>query len=80
MKTMPNVQAAPMNIFEKHPNYQDMARLEYGRLLWKSPSSCRLLLDHWVKPHHPYAERFRRRRLLIERVLDSTIFDEQLDE
>jgi hypothetical protein len=69
-----------MNVFGKYPNYQDMARLEYGRLLWKSPSSRGRLLDHWVNPHHPYADRFRSRRSLVERVLESTISDEQLDE
>jgi hypothetical protein len=69
-----------MNVFGKYPNYQDMARLEYGRLLWKSSSSRSRLLDHWVNSDHPYADRFRSRRSLIERVLESTISDEQLDE
>ena len=69
-----------MNIFGKYPNYQDMARLEYGRLLWKSASSRRRLLAHWGSPEHPYADRFRQKRLMVERILESGLSDEKLDE
>ena len=52
-------------------NYDDLARLEYGRLLWRKPEGRRSLLAHWTDPRHPYRERFSERRALIERVLDA---------
>ena len=69
-----------MNVFGKYPNYQDIARLEYGRLLWKSVAVRKRLLSHWMNPDHPYADRFNARRPLVERVLESRLSDEQLDE
>lgn len=69
-----------MSVFGKYPNYQDIARLEYGRLLWKCPPARGRLLDHWMNPDHPYAERFVSKRPLVERVLESTLPDEELDE
>ncbi len=68
-----------MNAFGKYPNYQDVARLEYGRLLWKSAPLRQRLLAHWVHPDHPYAERFRIRRSLVERILEATGSDDELD-
>lgn len=68
-----------MSIFGKYPNYQDIARLEYGRLLWKSASARARLLAHWMNPDNPYAPRFRSHRSLVERVLESTCSDEKLD-
>jgi hypothetical protein len=38
--------------------YQDEARLEYGRLIWRNASARERLLRHWTDPRHPYAERF----------------------
>lgn len=68
-----------MSIWGNYPNYQDIARLEYGRLLWNSASRSRLLA-HWLNPEHPYAERFRGKRALVERILESSLPDEQLDQ
>ena len=36
----------------------DLARLRYGRILWKRPSARERLLRHWSDPQHPYADRF----------------------
>ena len=53
--------------------YQDEARLEYGRLLWRNAAARARLLRHWTDPRHPYAERFQETfRPWIERVLSST--------
>ena len=68
-----------MSVFGKYPTYQDIARLEYGRLLWKSASARTRLLAHWMNPDHPYAERFGSKRSLVERVLESACGDEELD-
>ncbi len=68
-----------MNAFGKYPNYQDIARLEYGRLLWKSAPLKQRLLAHWEHPDHPHAERFLIQRPLVERVLEATESDQELD-
>jgi hypothetical protein len=68
-----------MSIWGNYPNYQDIARLEYGRLLWNSASRSRLLA-HWLNPEHPYAERFRGKQALVERILESSLPDEQLNQ
>ncbi len=38
--------------------YQDEAKLEYGRLLWRNPEARARLLGHWTDARHPHAERF----------------------
>jgi len=55
----------------KYPNYDDLARLEYGRLFWRSPEMRGRLLAHWTDSRHPYRERFLRKRELIERILQA---------
>ena len=61
---------------------QDEARLEYGRLLWRKPSSRARLLNHWSDPRHPYADRFLATwKPLVEMLLQSPSGnDAQLDE
>jgi len=67
-----------MSVWGKYPNYQDIARLEYGRLLWNSAARSRLLA-HWLNPEHPYVERFQCKRSMVERILESSLSDDQLD-
>ncbi|MEZ5302337.1 MAG: hypothetical protein R3F11_17135 [Verrucomicrobiales bacterium] len=59
----------------------DWARLEYGRMLWRSPRLRARLIRHWTDERHPYRERFAEKyRPLVERVLaDSGGDDEALD-
>ncbi len=54
---------------DPYVNYDDLARLEYGRLLWRNPAMRRRLQDHWTDPRHPYRERFLAGRARIERLL-----------
>jgi hypothetical protein len=58
-------------IWGAYPNYDDIARLEYGRMMWRRPAMRARLLTHWSDPLHPYRERFIERRALVESVLDS---------
>ena len=58
-------------IWGKYPNYDDIARFEYGRMLWRNPAMRARLLAHWLDERHPYRERFLRQRGLIEGVLES---------
>ena len=58
-------------IWGAYPNYDDIARLEYGRMMWRRPAMRARLLLHWLDPRHPYRERFLRQRALIEESLES---------
>ena len=60
-------------------NYDDLARLEYGRMLWRSPGMRRRLLRHWIDRRHPYRERFLRARRVVVGVLVSRLNKQQLD-
>ena len=63
-----------------YPDYEALARIEYGRMLWRNPRMRGALLRHWTDRRHPYCERFAEHRSLIERILTSTVPEEQLDE
>ena len=63
----------------EHINYDDLARFEYGRLLWKNPQFRQRLINHWLDPRHPYRERFLEQCELIELVLTATEDDTALD-
>ena len=60
-------------------NYDDLARLEYGRLLWRNPEFRQRLLDHWRDPRHPYRERFRQHRAAVELLLQANDSDDSLE-
>ncbi len=62
---------AERNIWGPYPNYQDVARFEYGRRFWKHPDMRARLTSHRLDERHPYRERFLERRQLIEEVLSS---------
>ena len=68
-----------MNALGKYASYQDLARLEYGRLLWAKPSTRARLLRHWTSPEHPHHVRFAAQRGLIEKVLPPGADDVELD-
>ena len=68
-----------MNPLGKYANYQDLARLEYGRLLWAKASTRARLLRHWTSPTHPHHARFAACRELVEKVLSSKTDDASLD-
>jgi hypothetical protein len=62
-----------------YANYDDIARFEYGRRMWRLPQMRQSLLSHWADPRHPYRDRFRAQRELIEEVLSSSASVEALD-
>lgn len=57
-------------------NYDDLARLEYGRILWRNPKDREQLIKHWTDVRHPYRERFLQNRVFIEWLLTSQAKDE----
>lgn len=66
-------------VWGPYPNYDDVARFEYGRRMWRLPSMRARLLAHWTDPRHPYRDRFQERRSLIEEVLASDAPASDLD-
>lgn len=68
-----------MNPLGKYASYQDLARLEYGRILWSNAAARARLLRHWTSPKHPHHARFAAHRALVERVLDPETDDIELD-
>lgn len=52
-------------------HFQEYAKLEYGRLLWRNPEFRERLLRHWRDPRHPHAERFAEHEADVLRVLES---------
>ena len=51
--------------------FQEYAKLEYGRMLWRHPESRERLLRHWRDSRHPHAERFAKHEAEVRRVLES---------
>ena len=64
---------------DEYVDYDDLARLEYGRMLWPDLEFRQRLLNHWTDPRHPYRERFLKHRQLIERILEASEDDRCLD-
>ncbi len=62
-----------------YPDYHDIAKLEYGRLLWRTRAGQRRLVNHWTQAAHPHHERFQEQRSLIQETLESGLSDEELD-
>ncbi|MEO5803002.1 MAG: hypothetical protein ABIR24_05695 [Verrucomicrobiota bacterium] len=52
-------------------HFQEYAKLEYGRLLWRVPAYRERLLQHWSDTRHPHAERFAEHKAEVTRVLES---------
>jgi hypothetical protein len=60
--------------------FQEYAKLEYGRLLWRVPAYRERLLRHRNDPRHPHAERFAEHKTDVRYVLESPKeSDAQLD-
>lgn len=68
-----------MNALGKYPDYQALAKLEYGRMLWKSEGGRKKLLDNWTHPAHPHCDRFPSNRLLVEMLLSTDTDYDTLD-
>lgn len=64
--------AQPDPVWGPYPNYDDIARFEYGRLLWRNLEMRARLLAHWLDPRHPYRDRFMDRRPQLEALLASS--------
>jgi len=69
-----------LTVWGPYPNYDDIARFDYGRMLWRLPDMRARFLRHWTDDRHPHKERFLERRELIEEVLNSTERPEELDQ
>jgi hypothetical protein len=65
-------QTGEADVWGPYPNYDDIARFEYGRRLWKNAGMRARFLAHWLDDRHPYRDRFLDNRPVIEEVLNST--------
>jgi len=76
--------AAESVVWGPYASYDDIARFEYGRRMWRIPDMRRRLLANWLDERHPHRERFLAQRALIEEVLASDepvpILDQRLRE
>ena len=68
-----------IQVWGDYPNWDDVARLVYGRRMWRVPQMRARLLAHWLDERHPHRERFQAQRDLIEEVLESELGSEELD-
>ena len=66
-------------VWGPYASYDDVARFEYGRRLWRLPDMRRRLLAHWLDLRHPHRWRFLEQRTLIEEVLASEALAPALD-
>ena len=58
-------------VWGPYASYDDVARFDYGRRLWRLPEMRRRLLAHWLDERHPHRERFLARRDLVEEILST---------
>ena len=58
-------------VWGPYPNFDDIARFEYGRRMWRLPEMKTRLLSHWLDERHPYRNRFQNQRAMIEEILMS---------
>lgn len=66
-------------VWGPYPNYDDVARFEYGRRLWRIPQMRARLLAHWLDERHPGRDRFLGHRAQVESVLASSESAGELD-
>ncbi|MHB8519735.1 MAG: hypothetical protein ACYDH9_03155 [Limisphaerales bacterium] len=76
----PHHRQAERSVWGPYPNYDDIARFEYGRRLWCHPEMRQRLVAHWLDHRHPYRDRFREQRGLLENVLGSEAAPRELDD
>jgi hypothetical protein len=67
------------DVWGPYVNYDDVARLQYGRMFWRDPVMRQRLLKHWLDARHPYRERFLENSKLVERALETDLSDGALD-
>ena len=68
------------DLWGDYVNYDDVARLEYGRRLWRDPGMRQRLLRHWTDQRHPHRQRFLEQRTNVEEALAAEVPLEALDQ
>jgi hypothetical protein len=77
---MDNDRDSETRVWGGYPNWDDVSRFVYGRRMWRLPDMRARLLAHWMDDRHPYSERFKAQRALVEEVLSSDAPASELDE
>src|SRR5471030_1676811 len=52
-------------------HFQEYAKLEHGRQLWRVPAYRERLLKHWHYPRHPHVGRFAEHEADVRHILES---------
>src|SRR5437867_12483916 len=76
---MPVVDQVESDVWGPYRNYQDEARLQYGRQMWRIAEMRSRLLAHWLDERHPWRERFIENRRLVEEILTSDLTEAELN-
>lgn len=79
MKNVNETTNSDAQVWGPYPNYDDVARFEYGRRFWKIPQMRDRLLAHWLDERHPGRDRFLEHRAAVESVLVSSKSEGELD-
>ena len=75
--------AAPperLDVWGPYVSYDDVARFEYGRRLWRQSAMRQRFLAHWLDERHPHRERFLERRRVVEDILSTDESPAELDQ
>ena len=74
---MINTHEQAVGILGPYAMPHDLARLYYGRLLWRKARTRERLLRHWTDERHPYRDRFLETwRPVVEEVLEADPADD----
>jgi hypothetical protein len=78
---MNNTHEQAVKILGPYAMPHDLARLYYGRLLWRRAPTQGRLLRHWTDERHPYRDRFLEtwRPLVVEVLEADPAHDFELD-
>ena len=68
---MTSAEQEQVEVWGPYVSYDDVARFEYGRRLWRQPAMRQRLLAHWLDERHPHRERFLEQRPLVEDILST---------
>ena len=76
---MTSAEQEQIEVWGPYVSYDDVARFEYGRRLWRQPAMRQRLLALWLDERHPHRERFLAQRDLVEDILSTDESPASLD-
>ena len=77
---MQSINQSSAALWGDYVSYDDVARLEYGRRLWRDPAMRQRFLKHWMDRRHPHCQRFLEQRAVVEQALTEEVTLVELDQ